>query len=186
MTSFRLFLISILIVLGMISNPTITWASGAGDQDRIGASGGAQPETRIGGSEVVFGFFTEVQGLVGEEHHLGRSAVGYDLASRSTLAARGGTGAFLEGAQGGAGLGRLTGRSIQVSERGLAIVESHLTQFGSFPENAAMVARLSCAEERPAMLVVTPPAHAARRARRRLAGTRAPPGLRGGLSSSYG
>jgi hypothetical protein len=59
-----------------------------------------------------------------------------------TFKAGGGTGAFLEGARGGPGLGRLAGRSIQVSEKGLAIVESHLVQFGDVPANAAMVARL--------------------------------------------
>ncbi|MBP9920304.1 MAG: RHS repeat-associated core domain-containing protein, partial [Dermatophilaceae bacterium] len=53
-----------------------------------------------------------------------------------------GTGAFLDETQGGAGLGRLADRSIQVTEKGLGIVEGHLAQFGALPQNTAMVARL--------------------------------------------
>lgn len=53
-----------------------------------------------------------------------------------------GTGAFLEGAQGGSGLGRLAGRSINVSQRGLAQVTEHLSQFEPYAPNDAMLARL--------------------------------------------
>jgi RHS repeat-associated protein len=52
------------------------------------------------------------------------------------------TGAYLEGAEGGVGLGRLANSSIKVSEKGLAIVEEHLAQFGMFPQNTAMIGRL--------------------------------------------
>jgi hypothetical protein len=52
---------------------------------------------------------------------------------------------FLEGAQGGAGFGRLAGASVRVSQKGLAIVENHLVQFGTLAPNAAMVARLRTA-----------------------------------------
>lgn len=63
----------------------------------------------------------------------------------SVAAEDAGTGAFLEGAQGGDGLGSLAGRSINASERGLAQVQEHLAQFGSHPPNDAMIARLSSA-----------------------------------------
>ncbi|MEO7593486.1 MAG: RHS repeat-associated core domain-containing protein, partial [Byssovorax sp.] len=53
-----------------------------------------------------------------------------------------GTGAFLNGVKGGEGLGMFANRTFQVSEKGLAMVENHLTQFGGFPENAAMIQRL--------------------------------------------
>jgi RHS repeat-associated protein len=56
-----------------------------------------------------------------------------------------GTGAFSEGASGGGGLGRLAGAEIRVSERGMQIVERHLTKFGSHPENTAMINRLRSA-----------------------------------------
>ncbi|HEY0426484.1 MAG TPA: SpvB/TcaC N-terminal domain-containing protein [Pyrinomonadaceae bacterium] len=53
------------------------------------------------------------------------------------------TGAFSQGAAGGgAGLGRLATAELQVSERGLEIVEQHLARFGSVPQNEAMIARL--------------------------------------------
>jgi RHS repeat-associated protein len=52
------------------------------------------------------------------------------------------TGAFSEGARGGTGLGLLAGKEIRVSERGLQMIEQHLTRFGSIPENEAMLARL--------------------------------------------
>ena len=64
------------------------------------------------------------------------------LAGSGATGAAGGTGAFFPGAQGGAGLGKLAGRSIRVSEKGLGIVARHLMKFPHVPENAAMVARL--------------------------------------------
>jgi len=68
------------------------------------------------------------------------------LESRATSAASTavsrGTGAYLPGASGGEGLGRLAGAEIRVSERGLNLVEQHLEQFGPIPENEAMLARL--------------------------------------------
>jgi len=63
-----------------------------------------------------------------------------------TLASRG-TGAFMEGVQGGAGLGKFADLSINVSQKGLTIVESHLTQFGPVEENTAMIERLENALE---------------------------------------
>lgn len=56
-----------------------------------------------------------------------------------------GTGAFLEGVHGGTGLGKLADKSINVSERGLAILERHLAQFGDVPQNSAMIRRLRTA-----------------------------------------
>jgi len=53
-----------------------------------------------------------------------------------------GTGAFLKGAEGGEGLGRLVNRPIAVSQRGLNTVEQHLQRFGQYEPNAAMVERL--------------------------------------------
>src|SRR5262249_37524387 len=44
--------------------------------------------------------------------------------------------------KGGTGLGKLAGKSIQVSQPGMQIVESHLAQFGAAPENVAMISRL--------------------------------------------
>ncbi|WP_437482746.1 RHS repeat-associated core domain-containing protein [Sorangium sp. So ce1014] len=67
---------------------------------------------------------------------------GADAAASSVARA---TGAFNPGAQGGAGLGKLAERSIQVSERGLAIVENHLARFEPVPQNVAMVGRLRSA-----------------------------------------
>jgi RHS repeat-associated protein len=66
------------------------------------------------------------------------AVVGKNLASR-------GTGAFIEGVGGGEGLGKLADKAIQVSEKGLAIVEEHLAQFGPVPENTAMIGRLRSA-----------------------------------------
>jgi filamentous hemagglutinin len=61
------------------------------------------------------------------------------------------TGAYLEGAEGGAGFGRLADRTVNVSDEGLAIAESHLRQFGDIPENQMMIERLrtAAAEGRP-------------------------------------
>ncbi|MDP5275123.1 RHS repeat-associated core domain-containing protein [Chengkuizengella axinellae] len=42
----------------------------------------------------------------------------------------------------GQGLGRLEGKELNVSQKGLDIVKSHLSQFGDFPENTAMIRRL--------------------------------------------
>jgi hypothetical protein len=39
----------------------------------------------------------------------------------------------------------LAGKSLNVSEKGLAIVEQHLTQFGDVPQNTAMIGRLRAA-----------------------------------------
>lgn len=61
---------------------------------------------------------------------------------RLTSGAARGTGAFLEGAAGGTGLGRVAGMSVRVSEKGLGIVERHLANFDAFAPNDAMVARL--------------------------------------------
>lgn len=52
----------------------------------------------------------------------------------------------MEGAEGGTGLGKLEGRTVNVSEKGLNKVENHLTQFGNDPANAAMVERLRAAQ----------------------------------------
>jgi hypothetical protein len=73
---------------------------------------------------------------------LGMGTLEGALATAGTATAANGTGAFLAGSLGGAGLGKLAGRSINVSQRGLDIVERHLAQFGHVPQNAAMVARL--------------------------------------------
>ncbi len=67
------------------------------------------------------------------------------LAARGGSPSSPGTGAFSEGTAGGTGLGRLASAEINVSERGLALVESHLAKFGDVPENAAMIARLRAA-----------------------------------------
>ena len=60
------------------------------------------------------------------------------------------TGASVDGATGvsatsGSGLGRLAGREIRVSDRGLARVSEHLSQFGEVDINRAMLGRLSAA-----------------------------------------
>ncbi|MEK3964567.1 hypothetical protein [Paenibacillus sp. FSL H7-0323] len=45
--------------------------------------------------------------------------------------------------QSGQGLGKLEGKELNVSEKGLNIVKEHLSQnFGDFPENLAMIKRL--------------------------------------------
>jgi hypothetical protein len=74
-------------------------------------------------------------------------APGANAAARGESLAPRGTGAFVEGAEGGAGLGKLAGRSIKVSEKGLTIVEQHLArpEFAGAPQNAAMIARLRSA-----------------------------------------
>ncbi|MEX5539730.1 DUF637 domain-containing protein [Pseudomonas poae] len=56
-----------------------------------------------------------------------------------------GTGAFLDGVEGGAGFGKLTDRQVKVSGKGLEIVETHLQQFGDVPENDLMITRLRSA-----------------------------------------
>lgn len=58
-----------------------------------------------------------------------------------------GTGAFLEGVEGGAGLGSLAGVELEVTAEGLGAVEAHLAQFGEWAHNAAMVERLQAALE---------------------------------------
>jgi hypothetical protein len=65
--------------------------------------------------------------------------------SRVAAAAEAGTGAFRAGAEGGEGLGSLAGKSINVSEKGLAQVQEHLAQFGPYAPNEEMVARLGSA-----------------------------------------
>ena len=56
-----------------------------------------------------------------------------------------GTGAFLDGAEGGAAFGKLTDREVKVSGKGLDIVENHLKQFGVVLENDLMIGRLRSA-----------------------------------------
>jgi hypothetical protein len=56
-----------------------------------------------------------------------------------------GTGAFLEGAAGGEGLGALEGVSVDVTQDGLAQVEAHLAQFGEYGPNEAMLQRIGAA-----------------------------------------
>lgn len=56
-----------------------------------------------------------------------------------------GTGAYLEGTAGGTGLGKLEGRTVNLSEKGINKVENHLAQFGDFEPNAAMIERLKTA-----------------------------------------
>ncbi|AKF07256.1 RHS repeat domain-containing protein [Sandaracinus amylolyticus] len=81
-----------------------------------------------------------VRGIVGLGRAGLRGLAGMRAASASMPRV---TGAFAEGARGaGEGLGRLAGRSIRVTERGLAIVERHLATFEAFEANAAMVNRL--------------------------------------------
>ena len=58
-----------------------------------------------------------------------------------------GTGAFLEGAAGGAGLGSLSGVEMEVTAEGLSSVASHLATFGEYAPNAAMLQRLTTALE---------------------------------------
>lgn len=54
-----------------------------------------------------------------------------------------GTGAYANGFDKiGAGLGRLENKEINVTQKGLTLVENHLVKFGSNPENTAMIARL--------------------------------------------
>jgi hypothetical protein len=55
------------------------------------------------------------------------------------------TGAYMGGATGGEGFGKLAGRAINVSKKGLALVMDHLAQFGDNPDNDAMLGRLRSA-----------------------------------------
>jgi RHS repeat-associated protein len=67
---------------------------------------------------------------------------------RMLRAAGGFTGAYNEGAaDGGSGLGKLAGRSIQVSQKGLNRVKNHLSNpfFEEAPENQAVIGRLESA-----------------------------------------
>jgi hypothetical protein len=57
----------------------------------------------------------------------------------------GGTGAYLDGAGEGTGLGRVADMEIRVSQKGLSVVKQHLSNFGAWPQNTAMVERLSTA-----------------------------------------
>jgi hypothetical protein len=45
----------------------------------------------------------------------------------------------------GNGLGKLNGKSINVSEKGLNLVKKHISQFGDIPENQAMINRIESA-----------------------------------------
>ncbi len=45
----------------------------------------------------------------------------------------------------GNGLGKLNGKSINVSEKGLSLVKNHISQFGDIPENQAMINRIESA-----------------------------------------
>jgi len=58
-----------------------------------------------------------------------------------------GTGAFLEGAGGGAGLGSLAGIEMEVTAEGISTVSAHLATFGEWAPNAAMIQRLTAAFE---------------------------------------
>ncbi len=68
------------------------------------------------------------------------------LATKIPVAAESATGAFNPASRVvGDGLGKLAGRSVRVSERGINLVEQHLAQFGDVAENSAMIARLRSA-----------------------------------------
>jgi hypothetical protein len=106
----------------------------------------ASSGTRVGAFEVAGHLLVGELGAASREQHQGIVAA-YDENASGYRFAVGGTGAFLEGTAGGAGLGRVGGMSLRVSEKGLGIVEGHLARFGPVPENAAMVARLRGALE---------------------------------------
>lgn len=55
------------------------------------------------------------------------------------------TGAFADGAKGGQGLGRIAGKEIKVTQKGLDILETHLKQFEAYGPNDAMISRLRSA-----------------------------------------
>ena len=59
-------------------------------------------------------------------------AATWGLGSGSSATAKA-TGAFRSSTAGGEGLGWLSGKSVTVSEKGLALVEEHLVQFGAYP-----------------------------------------------------
>lgn len=65
----------------------------------------------------------------------------------STTALDLGTGAYKAGATGGTGLGKVAGKELTVTEKGLSMVEGHLDQFGPYGPNEAMVGRLRLALE---------------------------------------
>lgn len=74
------------------------------------------------------------------------SILGYGVVAggMKLLAPSRGTGAFLEGVEGGVGFGKLADRSVKVTDKGLNIVESHLEGFSS-TENTLMLNRLRTA-----------------------------------------
>lgn len=57
------------------------------------------------------------------------------------------TGAFLDGIKGGDDLGKIAGKEIAVTQKGLSLVEGHLEKFGDYGPNSAMVDRLRSAME---------------------------------------
>lgn len=54
----------------------------------------------------------------------------------------------------GNGLGKLNGKSINVSEKGLNLVKKHISQFGDIPENQAMINRIESALKMGSLLLV--------------------------------
>ncbi len=106
----------------------------------------AQTKTRVWGFDFADNNSAGLFLAVSPRTHLENRSSSAEAVSGSLLAARG-TGAFLAGAgaEAGAGFGKLAGRSIQVSEKGLALVEGHLARFGPSVENAAMIDRLRAA-----------------------------------------
>jgi hypothetical protein len=115
----------------------------------IGVSGGQAITGESSGlhiSNIVHGNFDVGRNLSTSERLweggtfiVGAATLGVGLRAPAAAA---GTGAFSEGASGGAGLGRLATAELRVSQQGLQTVEQHLARFGSVPQNEAMIARL--------------------------------------------
>jgi YD repeat-containing protein len=65
--------------------------------------------------------------------------------STGNIISKGPTGAFIEGTKGGVAFGKLANRNVNVTEKGIHIVENHLQKFGEIPENNMMSNRLRIA-----------------------------------------
>ncbi|WP_082435806.1 RHS repeat-associated core domain-containing protein [Desnuesiella massiliensis] len=73
--------------------------------------------------------------------------VAYTAVAAGSVAAASATGAYNPGYSSsvGNGLGKLAGKAINVSEKGLNIVKNHISRFGNVPENNSMINRLETA-----------------------------------------
>jgi RHS repeat-associated protein len=141
-------------IRGLVEVPLM--ANPVGGAWTVGVSGGEAITGETSGLQIsnISGVLVDKHWDQGRELSTGQrvwlgttSAIGFATMGLGLRApsASSGTGAFTSATGGGSGLGRLASAEINVSARGLQLVENHLARFGRFPQNEAMLARLRAA-----------------------------------------